>query len=153
MVLPMPAFAKNSLGSKALIALEPRNRRVGGQRGDGMGTSKDRSRFQYRDTYPSAFQAKIHAPDQRLTAFKRRWTFSQITVANRDYHYLSRFEIAGDKRISQHLSRLDRRNHACRVKDALVTRLGTLSRTQRALTLDGAGGRFAPSPLATEPRP
>jgi hypothetical protein len=28
----------------------------------------------------------------------------QINVANRDYHYLSRFEIAGAKRISQHLS-------------------------------------------------
>jgi hypothetical protein len=28
----------------------------------------------------------------------------QITVANRDYHQLSRFEIGGEKRISQHLS-------------------------------------------------
>jgi len=27
-----------------------------------------------------------------------------IGVANRDYHYLSQFEIAGAKRISQHLS-------------------------------------------------
>jgi len=28
----------------------------------------------------------------------------QITVENRDYHYLSRFEIVGGKRISQQLS-------------------------------------------------
>ena len=28
----------------------------------------------------------------------------QITVVNRVYHYLSRFEIAGAKRISRHLS-------------------------------------------------
>ena len=38
---------------------------------------QDTSRFQYRDTYPSAIQAKVHAPDQRLTALNRRWTFSQ----------------------------------------------------------------------------
>jgi hypothetical protein len=29
---------------------------------------------------------------------------AQIGVENRDYHYLSHFEIAGGKRISQHLS-------------------------------------------------
>jgi hypothetical protein len=31
--------------------------------------------------------------------------FFRITVANRDYHQLSRFEIGGAKRIYQHLSR------------------------------------------------
>ena len=34
----------------------------------------------------------------------RKPTCSQITVEYRDYHHLSRFEVAGGKRISQHLS-------------------------------------------------
>ena len=48
-----------------------------------MGSSEIRPVFSIVIHTPSAIQAKIHAPAQRLTALNRRWTFSQITVANR----------------------------------------------------------------------
>jgi hypothetical protein len=44
---------------------------------------------------------------QRVTRSQELAHF-QITVDNKDYHHLSRFEIAGGKRISQHLFRLGR---------------------------------------------
>jgi hypothetical protein len=39
-------------------------------------------------------------------------TAFRITVVNRDYHYQSRFEIGGGKRISQHLSGAKSASHA-----------------------------------------
>jgi hypothetical protein len=45
--------------------------------------------------------------DNESVTLRESYACFQITVENRDYHYLSRFEIASDKRISQHLSGLD----------------------------------------------
>jgi hypothetical protein len=49
------------------------------------------------------WQADSIGRDFKLNHYRKPRCF-QISVANRDYHYLSQSEIASDKRISQHLS-------------------------------------------------
>jgi hypothetical protein len=45
----------------------------------------------------------------------RKLAFFQVTVANRDYHYVSQSEIAGAKRIYQHLSEAGTSQHVLRI--------------------------------------
>jgi hypothetical protein len=52
---------------------------------------------------------------------------TQITVDNRPYHRLSHNEIAGGKRISQHLSGLDRPGPICESKFSIIRQSGTTS--------------------------